>query len=117
MTVVDQPLPMVKPPLYRLVSLARRMEQDGRVVNVTVAGGFGHSDVPRAGMGIVITTNSNQKLAEEKASELEKLAWSFRDGFLPDRVLVSPGAAMVRESSGFCRRSSLDSHRVHHFSR
>jgi microcystin degradation protein MlrC len=94
MTVVDQPLAMVKPPLYRLVSLARRMEQDERIVNVTVAGGFGHSDVPRAGMGIVVTTNNNQKLAEEKASELEKLAWSLRDGFLPDRVLVSPEAAM-----------------------
>jgi len=94
MTVVDQPLAMVKPPLYRLVSLARRMEQDERVVNVTVAGGFGHSDVPRAGMGIVVTTNNNQKLAEEKASELEKLAWTLRDGFLPDRVLVSPEAAM-----------------------
>jgi len=94
MTVVDQPLAMVKPPLYRLVSLARRMEQDERVVNVTVAGGFGHSDVPRAGMGVVVTTNNDQTLAEEKASELEKLAWSLRDGFLPDRVLVSPEAAM-----------------------
>ena len=94
MTVVDQPLAMVKPPLYRLVSLARRMEQDERVVNVTVAGGFGHADVPRAGMGIVATTNNNQRLAEEKASELEKFAWSLRDGFLPDRVLVSPEAAM-----------------------
>jgi len=94
MTVVDQPLAMVKPPLHRLVSLARRMEQDERVVNVTVAGGFGHSDVPRAGLGIVVTTNNDQKLAEEKASELEKLAWSLRDGFLPDRVLVSTEAAM-----------------------
>jgi microcystin degradation protein MlrC len=94
MTVVDQPLAMVKPPLYTLLSLARRMEQDERVVNVTVAGGFGHSDVLRAGLGVVVTTNNNQKLAEEKASELEKLAWSVRDGFLPDRVLVSPEVAM-----------------------
>jgi len=94
MTVVDQPLAMVKPPLYRLVSLARRMEQEKGVVNVTVAGGFGHADVARAGMGIVVTTNNDQKLAEEKASELEKLAWSLRGGFLPDQVLVSPEAAM-----------------------
>jgi microcystin degradation protein MlrC len=94
MTVVDQPLAMVKPPLYRLVSLARRMERDERVVNVTVAGGFGHADVPRAGLGIVVTTNNDQKLAEDKASELERLAWSLRDGFLPDRVLVSLEAAM-----------------------
>jgi microcystin degradation protein MlrC len=94
MTVVDQPLAMVKPPLYRLVSLARKMEQEKRVVNVTVAGGFGHSDVPRAGLGIVVTTNNDQQLAEEKASELEKLAWSLRDEFVPDRVLVSTEAAM-----------------------
>ena len=94
MTVVDQPLAMMKPPLYKLVSLGRRMEQDERVVNVTVAGGFGHSDVPRAGLGVVVTTNNDQQLAEEKASELEKLAWSLREGFLPDRVLVSLEAAM-----------------------
>jgi len=100
MTVVDQPFVMVKPPLYRLMSLARRMEQDERVVNVTVAGGFGHSDVHRDGMGIVVTTNNDQKLAEEKASELEKLAWSLRDGFLPDRVLVSAEAAMQEALAG-----------------
>jgi microcystin degradation protein MlrC len=94
MTVVDQPLAMVKPPLYRLVSLARRMEREERVVNVTVAGGFGHADVPRAGLGIVVTTNNDQQLAEEKALELERLAWSLREEFLPDRVLVSVGAAM-----------------------
>jgi microcystin degradation protein MlrC len=94
MTVVDQPLAMVKPPLYRLISLARRMERDDRVVNVTVAGGFGHADVPRAGIGIVVTTNDDQELAEEKASQLEKLAWNLREGFLPDRVLVSLEVAM-----------------------
>jgi len=95
MTVVDQPLAMVKPPLYRLVTLARRMEQEEPVVNVTVAGGFGHSDVPRAGLGVVVTTNNDQKLAEEKASELENLAWNLREEFLPDRVLVSLEAAMT----------------------
>jgi microcystin degradation protein MlrC len=84
MTVVDQPLAMVKPPLFRLVSLARRMELDERIVNVTVAGGFGHADVPRAGMGILVTTNNDERLAEERASELEELAWSIRMGFLAD---------------------------------
>jgi len=94
MTVVDQPLTMVKSPMYRMVSLARRMEQDECVVNVTVAAGFGHADVPRAGLGIVVTTNNDQTLAEEKASELEKLAWSIKEDFLPNRVLVSLDTGM-----------------------
>jgi microcystin degradation protein MlrC len=94
MTVVDQPLAMVKPPLFKLVSLARRMERDEQVVNVTVAGGFGHADVPRAGMGILVTTNNDKRLAEELASELEELAWSIRMGFLPDQVLVPVETAM-----------------------
>lgn len=94
MTVVDQPLAMVKPPMYRLMSLARKIEQSDRVLNVTVAGGFGHADVPRAGMGIVVTTNGDQELAEAKASELSGLAWDLREDFLPDKVLVSMEVAM-----------------------
>jgi len=70
------------------------MEQDDRIVNVTVAAGFGHSDVARAGLGIVVTTDNDQRLAEEKASELDRLAWSLREHFLPDRVLVSLEEAM-----------------------
>jgi microcystin degradation protein MlrC len=94
MTVVDQPLAMVKPPMYKLMSLARRMEQEHRIVNVTVAGGFGHADVPRAGMGIVVTTDGDQELAEAKASELADLAWSLREDFLPNKILVSAEIGM-----------------------
>ena len=99
MTVVDQPLAMVKPPMYKLMSLARRMEQEERIVNVTVAGGFGHADVPRAGMGIVVTTDGDQELAEAKASELADLTWNLREDFQPSKVLVSVEAAMKETMS------------------
>jgi len=94
MTVVDQPLAMVKPPMHKLMTLARKMEQENRIVNVTVAGGFGHADVPRAGMGIVVTTNNDQELAEATATRLADLAWNLREDFLPSKVLISVEAGM-----------------------
>lgn len=89
MTIVDDPLGMIKPPMHRLVHLAKKMELEDRVVNVTVAGGFGHADVPRAGIGMLVTTNNASELAKQKVEELSNLAWELRSQFLPSQVLTS----------------------------
>jgi len=96
MTIVDQPLSMIKAPMHHLVALAREMEREEGVVNVTVAAGFGHADVPDAGLGIVVTTDNAPELAKEKAKQLGDLAWKLRRDFLADRVLVPLDVAMRR---------------------
>ncbi len=69
-------------PMRALLEQAHRMEEDPRVVNVTVAGGFPPGDNPDAGFGVLVTTNDDAALASQLADELAAEAWSMRDGFL-----------------------------------
>src|SRR5215216_646966 len=69
-------------PMRALMERAQVMEEDPRVVNVTIAGGFPLGDNPDAGFGIVVTTNDDPDLAADLANELATEAWSLRDGFL-----------------------------------
>lgn len=69
-------------PMRALIDRAHRIEQDPRVINVTIAGGFPPGDNQDAGFGIVVTSDNDPELAGRLADELAELAWSLRDGFL-----------------------------------
>jgi microcystin degradation protein MlrC len=69
-------------PMKRLIDEAYRMEEHPEVETITVAAGFPWSDIPEAGMSFIVTTNNNQKLADELAKQLNDMAWSMRRDFL-----------------------------------
>jgi microcystin degradation protein MlrC len=69
-------------PMRALMERAHVIEEDPRVINVTIAGGFPLGDNPDAGLGIVVTTNNDPDLAAELANELATEAWALRDGFV-----------------------------------
>jgi len=69
-------------PMRALMERAHVIEEDPRVINVTIAGGFPLGDNPDAGFGVLVTTNDDPDLAAELANELATEAWSLRDGFL-----------------------------------
>lgn len=68
-------------PMKELVDRALKMENDPRILNVTVAGGFPFSDVPDAGMSFLVTTDGDAALADRYAEELSSMAWRNRDRF------------------------------------
>lgn len=82
-------------PMKELIQAAHDMEQEDQVVTITVAGGFPYSDIEIAGMGIVVTTDGDQELAEAKAQQLADLAWERRHQFL---VSLVPVEGAVREA-------------------
>src|SRR5215203_3818665 len=69
-------------PMRALMERAHVIEEDPRVISVTIAGGFPLGDNPDAGFGVVVTTNDDPDLAAELANELATEAWTLRDGFL-----------------------------------
>ena len=69
-------------PMRALMERAHGYEEDLRVINVTIAGGFPLGDNPDAGLGIVVTTDDDRDLAAELANELATEVWLLRDGFL-----------------------------------
>src|SRR5918995_899997 len=83
-------------PMRGLMERAHVMEEDPRVVNVTIAGGFPLGDNPDAGFGIVVTTDDDPDLAAGLANELASEAWSLRDGFLGGVSSFEHAAELIR---------------------
>ena len=83
-------------PMRALMERAHVYEEDPRVVNVTIAGGFPLGDNPDAGFGIVITTDDDPDLAAELANELATEAWALRDGFLGGVATFEHAADLIR---------------------
>lgn len=84
-------------PMRALMDQARQMEEDPRVINVTIAGGFPPGDNPDAGFGIVVTTDNDPELAITLADELAAAAWSLRDGFLGGVASFEHAAELIHE--------------------
>jgi microcystin degradation protein MlrC len=83
-------------PMRALIERAYAMEEDPRVIDVTVAGGFPPSDVADAGFGVLVTTDDDPELAARLADELAALAWSLRDGFLGGVASFEHAAELIR---------------------
>jgi microcystin degradation protein MlrC len=69
-------------PMKKLIDEAHRLEEKDVVVQITVAAGFPWSDIPETGMSFIVTTNNDQKMADQIASDLCDIAWSMRRDFL-----------------------------------
>src|SRR5215212_5053679 len=83
-------------PMRALIERAQVIEEDPRVVNVTIAGGFPLGDNADAGFGIVVTTDDDPDLAAELANELATEAWALRDGFLGGVATFEHAADLIR---------------------
>lgn len=78
MLVVPQAMVTEEPPMKELMDKAFEIENDPKVLNVTVAGGFPYSDVYDAGMSFVVTTDGDEQLARQYANELKSFVWKQR---------------------------------------
>jgi len=83
-------------PMRALFDLAHRMEEDPRVINVTIAGGFPPSDTEDAGFGVLVTTDNDPELASELADQISTEAWALRDGFLGGVASFEHAAELIR---------------------
>jgi microcystin degradation protein MlrC len=83
-------------PMRALIERAHTLEEDPRVINVTVAGGFPPADVEDAGFGILVTTNDDPELAAELANGMASEAWSLRDGCLGGVSSFEHAAELIR---------------------
>ncbi|MDI4645819.1 M81 family metallopeptidase [Cohnella hashimotonis] len=81
MLIVPQAMMTEEGAMKSLMDRAFELEDDPRVLNVTVAGGFPYADVPDAGMSFVVTTDGDRALADTLAAELVRMAWDMRTQF------------------------------------
>ncbi|MGZ9584246.1 M81 family metallopeptidase [Paenibacillus marinisediminis] len=82
MLVVPQMMITEEPgPMQEMMERAHAIERERSVLNVTIAGGFPYSDVPEAGVSVVVTTDGDQELAERYAEQLSQMFWERRERF------------------------------------
>lgn len=75
-------------PMKLAYDLAHEIEEDERVLNVTILPGYPFSDIEYAGMDIIVTTDNDKEFAEEKAKQISDYIWNMRRHFLADVLPV-----------------------------
>jgi len=66
-------------PVYQLNLLREEMEKMPGVINVTIQGGYGYSDLSYTGMCIIVTTDGDEALADRLAKQLAVELWAKRE--------------------------------------
>jgi microcystin degradation protein MlrC len=95
---VPQAMATAEGPFKTIFDRAHEMEESGKALTVTVAGGFAYADVPEAGVSFLVTTDDDPAAARRLADELAALAWSLREQMI---VRNTPPAAAVAEAIAF----------------
>ena len=87
-------------PMRRLYDLAEAMEQDPKVISVSIFAGFPHADIPQAGLSVYVVTDGDQALADRLADELAQVAWTHRHEFIHQGLPVSEAVAKALAAEG-----------------
>jgi microcystin degradation protein MlrC len=85
-------------PFATLMERAHALEEAGEALTITIAGGFAYSDVPDAGMTVLVTTDGDRAAAERMAGELARMAWAMREQML---VHNTPPDHAVRDAMAY----------------
>jgi microcystin degradation protein MlrC len=96
MSMTTAPLALIKPPMFWLMTRGSEMEREPRILNVSIAAGFGDADSPVTGMTVLVNTDGDRDLARRRARELSALAWRLRRGTQTDLVLTPVEIAIDR---------------------
>ncbi|HZQ09583.1 MAG TPA: M81 family metallopeptidase [Anaerolineae bacterium] len=84
-----------EPPLREIMQRRAEIQAAPNVINASVAVGYPYSDVARAGMSVIVTTNGDATSAQEYACELREMIWEHRRDF---RVTNAPVPEAVQHA-------------------
>jgi microcystin degradation protein MlrC len=88
-------------PYGELIDLGQRRMREapyaGKVLNVSVMGGFAFADTPFNGLTAVVTATDKQT-AEALAQEIAEAGWARRDRFLPQLTSLEDSVRLARQT-------------------
>ncbi len=88
-------------PMRQVLRVAERERRRPGVLNIGVAGGFPYSDVPDAGLRVLISTAGDEPLAREVARRIADDAWRRRAAFMPCLTPVDEAVRHVAEATAY----------------
>ncbi len=73
-------------PLRPIVAESRKLEEDPRVLAVSVSGGYQYADVPWMGPSVVVVTDDDPELAQREAQRFSDLLYESRSQIVLDEL-------------------------------
>nr|AFK79153.1 hypothetical protein [uncultured bacterium F25-01] len=96
MSMTTAPLALIKPPMFWLMQRGIELEREDKIINVSIAAGFGDADSATTGMTILVNTDGDRELGRRHARDLARLAWQLRRGIQTELVLTPVDTAISR---------------------
>jgi microcystin degradation protein MlrC len=69
-------------PMLTVKHMARDIENERGILNVSYLPGFCFSDIPQTNFAIIVTSDNNQSQAQNAANRLAKYIWEHREDFV-----------------------------------
>lgn len=88
----------LREPMQSLMSRVFALEDESGVLTATVSMGFPFADIHDAGVSILVTTDGDERLANEKADELAGWLWDLRDDLQPQLTSIEDVIAFTNAS-------------------
>lgn len=87
-------------PYGALIDLGQRRqaEEAGRILNVSIFGGFVFSDTPDNGLAVVVTARNDIDQAKALALELAEIGWSTRSQFRKQLTPIDAAVALALDT-------------------
>ncbi len=83
-----------RPPFLPVTDESRRLEQNPKILAVSVPGGYQYGDVPTMGPSVVVVTDNDPELARREAKRLSAMLYATRDKLVLN--LPDPAHAVAR---------------------
>jgi microcystin degradation protein MlrC len=90
----------MKSPMSEVIERLHALESRPGVVTATLSMGFPFADIYDAGVSILVTTDDNQDLAEQCATEFAAYIWDMREAFRTDLVSITEAIEYARNTDG-----------------
>jgi microcystin degradation protein MlrC len=88
----------MKPLMNGVLKKLHALEVEAGVVTATLSMGFPFADICDAGVSILVTTNGDEKLAEQYVAEFATYIWEMRDAFRINLVSVEEAIQRTNRS-------------------
>jgi microcystin degradation protein MlrC len=89
----------LREPMQSLMRNVHRMEAEPGVLTSTVSMGFPFADIHDAGVSVLVTTDGDAELANQKADELADWVWKLRDDLQPQLTTIEETIRFTNEDA------------------
>jgi len=87
-------------PLLPITTESKRLEEDDRILAVSVAGGYQYADVPGMGPSVVVVTDNDRELAQRESNRLGDMLWESRYETVLEKPTPAEAVRMAMEHEG-----------------